>query len=197
MNHSSPIDPAAFTYVRTVVSIIVGLSISRLLTGLARFVQHPRQQKIFPAHIAWVFFMLIYVIHFWWWEFRLENVRWTFAIYCFVALYASVLFFSCTLLFPDTIGEYDGFSDYFISRRAWFFGLLIAILILDIVDSSIKGSYYLASLGIAYWLRIFLYMLASIFAIIVSERRFHFGLSVIALIGEIIWAVVFYDSITP
>jgi ABC-type glycerol-3-phosphate transport system permease component len=125
MNQLPTIDPNIFTHVRTIISIIVGLSIGRLLTGLARFVQHPRQQKIYPVHLVWTFFMLVYVIHFWWWEFRLAGVQWTFVLYCFAAFYASVFFFLCTMLFPDTMYEYKGFADYFMSRRRWFFGILI------------------------------------------------------------------------
>lgn len=195
MSQSSGIDPSTFTYIRTVISIIVGLSIGRLLTGLARFVQHPGQQIVFPAHLVWTFFLLIYVIHFWWWEFHLGNIQWTFLIYCFVVLYASTIFFLCTLLYPDTMYEYKGFEDYFMSRRGWFFGIFIAILLLDIIDVLIKGQDYMMSLGYTYWIRQAFYAVGSLVAI--SDRRIGFQttFAVIALASELVWAVALYNTL--
>ena len=46
----------AFVHVRIIIGIILGLSVSRLLTGVARFIQHPGKQNIYPVHIAWVAF---------------------------------------------------------------------------------------------------------------------------------------------
>jgi len=150
MNQPPAADPTIYVHVRTVISIVVGLSIGRLLTGLARFVQHPNLQKIYPVHLVWTVFMMVDVIYFWWWEFHLSTVGWTFGLYCFVALYASTFFFLCTMLFPDTMHEYAGFRDYFMSRRKWFFGILIATFLIDIVDTAIKGTSYLQALGPEY-----------------------------------------------
>jgi hypothetical protein len=195
MDKVPAIDPNIFTHVRTIISIIVGLSIGRLLTGLARFVQHPRQQKIYPVHLVWTFFMLVYVIHFWWWEFRLATLQWTFVLYCFAAFYASVFFFLCTMLFPDTMYEYKGFSDYFMSRRAWFFGILIGTFLLDIIDTAIKGSAYVQSLGPEYWVRMVFYVVASILAILIKNQRFQLAYAIVALVYEIAWALSLYDTL--
>ncbi|SNB65963.1 hypothetical protein SAMN07250955_10518 [Arboricoccus pini] len=195
MGQIPPIDPAIFAYVRTVISIIVGLSIGRLLTGIARFIQHPKQQKIFGAHLAWTFFMLVYVIHFWWWEFHLGTVHWNFAIYCFSALYAGLIFILCTLLFPDTMYEYTGFADYFVSRRVWFFGILIAIFFLDIGDSRIKGADYLASLGLGLWFRLAFYVLGSAAAMMVQSVKFQTAFAIAALFSEIVWALSEYYTL--
>jgi hypothetical protein len=182
------VDPAVFGYVRTVISIIVGLSIGRLLTGITRFIQHPKQQKIFAAHLAWSFFMLIYVIHFWWWEFHLDVVRWNFAIYCFAVLYLSMIFTLCTLLFPDSISEYTGYQDYFMSRRRWFFGILIVIFLFDILDGRVKGADYLSSLGLGLWFRLAFYVAGSIAATLSRNVKFQTAFAVAALVCEIVWA---------
>ena len=71
--------------------------------------------------MAWVFFN---VIVFWWWEFGLSQVtHWTFALYLFVIVYASMFFLQAALLFPNDIEGYDGYGEYFIAERAWFFGI--------------------------------------------------------------------------
>jgi hypothetical protein len=195
MNQAPAIDPTIYIHVRTIISIIVGLSLGRLLTGLARFVQHPNLQKIYPVHLVWTIFMMVNVVYFWWWEFHLSGVGWTFPLYCFVALYASTFFFLCTLLFPDTMHEYAGFRDYFMSRRKWFFGILIATFLLDIVDTAIKGPAYLHALGPEYWLRIGFYVIASAVAIRVENQRFQLVYAILALVYEVAWALRLYDTL--
>ena len=139
-------DPHAteiFLHVRVVMGIMLGMSMTRLLTGAARFVQHPGKQKIYLVHLGWVASMLLTLIHFWWWEFRLYGVQnWNFQIYFFLIFYTIVLFLLCTLLFPDNIAEYSGYEDFFISRRKWFFGLLGLTYVFDLVDTLLKGRAY-------------------------------------------------------
>jgi hypothetical protein len=53
-------------------------------------------------------------------------------------------------LFPNDIARYQGFRDYFIARRKWFFEMLIAWTAIDVVDTLAKGTAYFASLGIEY-----------------------------------------------
>ncbi len=59
-------DLQGFGHVRIVIGMVKGLSLTRLLSGLARFVQHPGRLRIYPAHIIWTVFILLFVTHFWW-----------------------------------------------------------------------------------------------------------------------------------
>ncbi len=195
MTHAAALDPSVFIYVRTIISIIVGLSLGRLLTGLARFVQHPNLYRIFLPHFIWSIFMLIYVAHFWWWEFHLITIEWTFGVYCFIILYASSLFFLCTILFPDAMHEYAGFADYFISRRRWFFGILAIVFVFDIIDVIVKGTDYLHSLGVAYWIRTAAFIAGSLLSTVVRDARFQTGYAIIALVSELAWAVGYYNML--
>ena len=76
-----------YLHVRVLFSLILGLGVSRLLAGVARIVQHPRQYKVYWVHLLWALFLFLYLIHFWWWEYRSQTVpRWTFPLYLFIAL---------------------------------------------------------------------------------------------------------------
>jgi hypothetical protein len=77
---------------------------------------HPGRQRSSLIHFGWVAWALLNVLTFWWWEFGLSRIEWNFGIYFFVCLYASMFFLS-VLLFPDDLREYDGYEDYFLSRR--------------------------------------------------------------------------------
>jgi hypothetical protein len=110
-----------FFHIRVIIGVVAGLTMTRLLNGLARFVQHPMRVPIYPLHLGWVVYLLLSVMLFWWFEYNLAQVeRWTFQKYLFVVGYASLYFFTSTLLFPDRMDDYGGFADYFHSRQAWF-----------------------------------------------------------------------------
>jgi hypothetical protein len=148
---------------------------------------------LYPVHVAWVLFILLYVIEFWWWEFRLTRLeQWTFPVYLFVIFYAGVFVFLCALLFPDSLEDYKGFEDYFISRRRWFFGLLAATFELDLIDTRLKGVDYLQALGRQYLLRNGAYTGMSIIAMFVTNRRFHTIFVAGALVYLIVWFVLRY-----
>ena len=114
-----------FPHIRIVMGMVVGLGVTRLLSGVARIVQHPGQYRLYAVHLAWVGSVLLMLVHFWWWEFGLYAIEnWTFGKYLFIIFYAITLFLLCALLFPDSMLDYTSYEDYFYSRRAWFFGLL-------------------------------------------------------------------------
>ena len=56
--------PDVYTHIRIVISMVVGLGIARLLTGMARFVQHPGRIRIYPVHLAWAVSILLFLVDF-------------------------------------------------------------------------------------------------------------------------------------
>lgn len=184
-----------YIHVRVVISIIVGLCITTLLSGFARFVQHPRRERVSILHLGWAASLLLWIIHFWWWEFRLSMVQtWTFARYFFVILYAILFYFLCTLLFPSDLKDYANYEDYFISRRKWFFGFLAATFLADVIDTSLKGSSYLHSFGIEYPIRIIANLLICAIAISTSNRRVQLTLLAVSFLYHIALINLVYST---
>jgi hypothetical protein len=184
-----------YLHVRVVISIIVGLCITTLLSGFARFVQHPRRERVSILHLGWAASLLLWIIHFWWWEFRLSMVQiWTFASYFFVILYAILFYFLCTLLFPSDLKDYANYEDYFISRRKWFFGFLAATLLADVIDTSLKGSSYLHSFGIEYPIRIIVNLVICVIAISSSNRRVQLTLLAVSFLYHVALISLVYST---
>jgi len=192
---SSPSNPDLYLHIRVVISIIVGLCITTLLNGFARFVQHPKRAKVSILHLGWAASLLLWVIHFWWWEYRLTLVeQWTFATYFFVILYAILFYFLCTLLFPSDLKDYSGYEDYFISRRKWFFGFLAATFVADIIDTTLKGSAYLNSFGIEYPIRITGSLVLCFIGMFIRNRRIQFVLLAVSLLYQISFILRLYST---
>jgi hypothetical protein len=188
-------NPDLYTHVRVVISIIVGLCITTLLSGFARFVQHPRRERVSILHLGWAVSLLFWIIHFWWWEFRLSMVpQWTFANYFFVILYAILFYFLCTVLFPSDLKDYSGYEDYFLSRRKWFFGFLAATFLADVIDTSLKGSAYLHSFGIEYPIRIIANLIICVIAMFTSNRRIQLTLLAVAFLYHIALIILVYST---
>ena len=184
-----------FFHIRVIIGVVAGLTMTRLLNGLARFVQHPMRVPIYPLHLGWVVYLLLSVMLFWWFEYNLAQVeRWTFQKYLFVVGYASLYFFTSTLLFPDRMDDYGGFADYFHSRQAWFYGLLAAIFLLDVVDSALKGPAHLASLGPVYVWRQSILAALAVAAMRAGDRRLHAGFLVLALLVQL-WVIARYFDV--
>ncbi len=185
-----------FPHIRIVIGMVVGLGVTRLLTGLARMIQHPDRDAIYGVHLAWVASLLLYLVHFWWWEFGLFGIEdWTFGTYLFVIGYAVTLFLLCALLFPDSMADYSGYEDFFLARRGWFFGLLAATYGMDVIDTLIKGEEHFARFGIEYLIRTPLLIALCLIAIWTRDRRFHIAFVAFTLIYQISWIARLFDRI--
>jgi hypothetical protein len=186
-----------FVHVKVLLSMILALAVGNLLRGVSRIVEHPRKYKVYWVHLVWVLFLFLYVIHFWWWEFYLQKVvQWTFPVYFFIALYATLLFLLCSLFFPDEMAEYNSYRVYFYSRRRWIFTLMTLLFVADIVDTLIKGSDYRAHLGMFYDVRTAAYIVLSLLAIKLSSPRFHAFFALFAVAVEALSILKLYFIIT-
>lgn len=183
-----------YLHVRVVISIIVGLCITTLLAGFARFVQHPRREHASLLHLGWAASILLWVVHFWWWEFRLATIQqWNFEAYLFVVFYATLYYLLSKLLFPDNITEYSGYEQYFLSRRHWFFGLLAATFVADYIDTALKGTAYLHSFGIEYPIRLAINLILCAVAMFFPNRRLQLTILAASLAYHIAFILRYYN----
>ena len=185
----------AFVHIRIIIGMILGISIARLVTGMTRFVQHPGRGAPYAVHIAWVVFVLLFIIHFWWFEFALVNIqKWSFARYFFLVMYAGIFAVLAALLFPDHIDEYNGFRDYFLARRKWFYSVLLIMFVLDIIDTLLKGgSYYRQFYGWDYVIRQGLFIGGAGAALFIRSEKYQAALVYLALLTQVVWIISFVD----
>lgn len=179
------------------MGMVIGLGITRLLSGVARIIQHPTQYKAHPMHLAWVISVLLSLLHFWWWEFSLYQIEhWTFSIYLFIIFYAIVLFLMCAFIFPDNLAEYDGYFDYLMLRRAWFFGALAITYILDVVDTCIKGEAHFSRFGHEYLVRTPILVILCLIAIRTKSLHFHAPFVMATLAYQSWWIFRFFGNLS-
>jgi len=147
-----------FQHVMVLTSIIIGLGITNLLLGLSgaieRFTESTRPLRLSWATVFWSAYSFLLMVLFWWWEFRLLDLlkQWSLWNYFLVICYAVVLFLQVALLIPRDWDKVDDLNEYFLAKRRWFYSVFALSLIIDLIDSYMKGGLvYINATGILTW----------------------------------------------
>ena|SRR6185369_3123451 len=139
---------SAFEYVSVFISIILGLGVTQILTGIADLVHQNERVKIYWPHLIWILLVLILHVQEWWVTFELRNMeKWRLPVFLFVLLYPVTLFILARLLFPFGLNEgtIDLREFYFQNyRRIFLFGSLLALL--SIIDNLLLRNYAILDL---------------------------------------------------
>ena len=189
-----------FEYVMVLVSIIIGLGIAHILLGvggiIARLSGRGERLELSVAHAFWLAFCFIWMVMFWWWEYRFSSrvSDWTMGLYLFLVTYAVTLFLISVVLVPRSWDGVTSLQDYFLRRRVWFYSLLILLTVLDQVDSYLKGGieYLLetGALNIAFSILIIPIALVGIKS---ENIRFHNFVGVLFFSWQVLIGLVLYE----
>ena len=94
----------------------------------------------------------------------------------------------CAVLIPSRIASFGDYKEFFYSKKHWFFGLFILQLVVDMIDTLIKGGVdRFLSFGPEYWLSGPLLIILAGVAISTKNEKFHalFAIAVILQQGII------------
>lgn len=119
-----------FEYVTVLISIILGLGIAQIVTGLADIIHQWKRIKLYWPHTMWMVIVFFLHIQEWWniYDLRLYEV-WRLPTFLFISLYPINLFILARLLFPlhdheEVILDYKSF--YFSNYRMFFFIVMVS-----------------------------------------------------------------------
>ncbi len=129
-----------FEYIGVLVSVIIGLGITHLAIGASKIVQHRDTVRFYLPHAVWTINVLLYILMIWWGMFWWsEHEGWYAYEYLFITLYAIVLFFLASMLYPWDLDPAIDLEDYFFRNRRWFFGALALGWLIDIPETLWKA----------------------------------------------------------
>ena len=185
-----------FEYIVILTGVIIGLALTHLMQGIAKIIEDPGRVRIWWVHLGWVAYLFVNAVFWWWWEYRLRlTTEWTFQLYVFVLTYAVLIYLTCAVLFPSDFSALSDFKTYFMSRRRWFFGLLIAWVGIDLIDTWAKGPAYFASLGIEYPIAQAGLALFAFIGILSSRERVQVAIWVVVAAYQASRIVRFFDTV--
>lgn len=110
-----------FEYLGVLISVIMGLGITHLATGAAKLIQHRDSVRLYLPHALWTINVLLFILLIWWGMFWWSgHDSWYAYEYLFITLYAIVLFFLASILYPWEMREDFDVREYFLKNRQWF-----------------------------------------------------------------------------
>ena len=130
-----------FDFLIVLFSVLLGLSLSRLLVGLARVVVDP-ERRIHWLPLLWTIQLFLFQVTLWWLVFRrADQTSWQFAHYLVMMAYPVLLFFQGVLLYPELGPHEEGTLESFLARRRPFFATSFLLFQLDAYENILAGDW--------------------------------------------------------
>jgi hypothetical protein len=170
-----------FEYVSVLISIILGLGIAVILTGLADIIKRWQAVRIYWPYGVWI--LIVFVLHMqeWWITYSLRaEMTWTLPLFLFIITYPIVLFVLAHLLFPQKWSKagLDLRQHYFNNYRKYF-GAAFLLLVISILQNHFILNYAIGE-------QVGQFLVALVFLILLSlkqvHEKMHGGLAILMLI---------------
>jgi hypothetical protein len=132
-----------FEYVIVLISIILGLGITQIVTGVADVIHQWDKMKLYWPHALWVLLVFIMHIHEWWYTYDLKrHESWHLISFLFMILYPIMLFVLARILFPFGSMETEtNFKDFYFKNYRKFFLIVIILIMLAITQDILLEGY--------------------------------------------------------
>jgi hypothetical protein len=183
----------AFNYVAVLVSIIVGLSATRVMSGLGEVIQAANRPRIYWVHVLWHITLLFNVMLGWWLLYRWRLTSdWTFFLFMWITIAPILTYLAAAILIPgelETTGSPD-WRDYYYKNRRGFFFAFGAIAPLDIIDTLLKGWQHFLAQGPSYLPFIAFWTIGCLVAAISRNELYHKTWAVVLPSGQVIYMAI-------
>ncbi|CAN5225616.1 hypothetical protein BH09BAC3_BH09BAC3_20470 [soil metagenome] len=129
-----------FEYVSVLISIILGLGITQIMTGLADIVHQWNRVKLYWPHLLWIVLVFILHIQEWWETYQLQVfTSWRLSTFLFFSLYPVNLFILARILFPLNPKEEEtvNLKDFYLANFRKFYLSLMILIVLSIISNLI------------------------------------------------------------
>ena len=127
-----------FEYIMVLTSIIIGLGITELLTGLVRILRSTHKEGFFFPQAMWGLFIFLHLLIIWWtrWDLR-HSIDWTFVQLLLSLTAPTLLFILAGLVFPHNRSSVDHYHRH----RVSFFTIFSVVIFVDLIhEIFIEGS---------------------------------------------------------
>jgi len=132
-----------FDFLSILVSIIFGLGVTHLLAGAGRAFYRRKQNPIDEIHLVLTGATLVALLLNWWvFFFWKTKTNWTFDIFLVLIAWTISFYMLAIFLYPPGLSDSDSYPQIFERTRVGFYGSLIATVLLDILQTSIRGDIF-------------------------------------------------------
>jgi hypothetical protein len=183
-----------FGYLSVLLSIILGLSVTQLLQGLSQVINARDRVRIYWPAIGWALLLLLIDVQAWWSMFGYrKRETWTFLEFAILLLETVILYLLAALALPIAFGEatIDLRANYFRHAR-WFFGSLIAVLVVSLVKSLVIGRSLPGPLDLGFH---FVWMTCAAVAALTRNDLFHKAYILGSVASFLVYVAVLFSQL--
>ena len=177
----------AFEYLSVLLSIVLGLALTNLLTGIARLVQLRAQARLYWPALVWAASLLLIIVQSWWAMFDVrDHAGWTLLKFAVLLVHPTLLYFMCVLILPDP--EREGTLDLrrnYYTQAPWFFGAASLVIVASLMRPLAFDGAIPWETDTAFQLG---FLAVTLTAALVRKPRLHEAVAVIAPAGLLIYS---------
>jgi hypothetical protein len=131
-----------FDYLSVIMSVITGLAITDLLSGVANLVHARKPVRLYWVSLFWTLFLFVTQVQIWWglWDLRGTRV-WNFGSFLLLLLYPISTFLPARIALP-TVGDEETIdlrAYYYDNHRAFFTLFAVIFLVLSALNPVLFG----------------------------------------------------------
>jgi hypothetical protein len=183
-----------FSYLSVLLSIIIGLAVTQLLTGMrGQMLGRERVRGFWPTQV-WAGVLLLICTQTWWAMFDLRSRQeWDFSAFAILLAQTIALYLLTGLVYPDFSGDrvVDLRAHYFAQRRH-FFSLSLAATTLSIGRDLILSHQLPHPMNLGFHL---FWIACAISALIIAREGYHKFLALLAAGTFIAYVVVLFSRL--
>ncbi|MBL7852383.1 MAG: hypothetical protein JNN04_15875 [Cyclobacteriaceae bacterium] len=126
-----------FEFVTVLISIILGLGITQIMSGVADLIHQWKHVRLYWPHGLWIVLVFILHVQDWWLLYQLRDLTtWPLPMFLFQVLYPIGLFILARILFPMTGGTAaTDMKSYYLSNFRKFFFMVMVLSVLSALEN--------------------------------------------------------------
>jgi hypothetical protein len=178
-----------FEFVSVILAIVIGLGVTRILSGLGSVLEHRKTLRSDRIVLTWAVGILLWQILFWLGTVNSARARPVFTVAGFgmLLLAAVALFFAATLVLPGQIGPGTDLRQHYGAVRKPFFLVVLALPLLEVADSAVNGFQHPLSREPEYFITQAAGILGCVLCLAKDSRRLHGVLAVVFVLWMLGW----------
>ncbi len=131
-----------FEYVSVLISIVLGLGITQIVSGIADIIHQWNKVKLYWPHLMWIAFVFFLHIQEWWVLYDLRSLsEWKLPTFLFIILYPINLFILARILFPSVGADSVDFKKFYFENFRKFFVWAVILIALSLSDNILFNGY--------------------------------------------------------
>ncbi|TQV84378.1 hypothetical protein [Aliikangiella coralliicola] len=175
-----------FEYVAVLVSLVLGLGIANILTGIGRMINRRSEFSLDLVHIMWSLALFVVLVLNWWVFFQLNTfTEWSFEFFLVVVIWAVFFYLMSVVLYPIEKNTVQDYGLIFEKNRPWFLGLFIASNLSDIALTALRGQLLNPPFYLPFVLH---FVVLGIIGLLTNSRRYHTFLASYVFGISLTWA---------